>query len=555
MEKRALLAVILSLAILIIYQSIFIKPHPVQTKDQKGPRQEILPNSEKAIPKELVPQESQKELENNILKNEQSKKSEDLSIAHPAILPEEKIKDVIINTNLYTATFTTEGGRIKSWHLRRYMDNDQKHPIEMVKNGGSLDFTPYEFFDAYRNLIYKVDKEELKLSGKQQNSITFTTQVPGALRIEKKFTFHSDHYKVDFNFDVENISKRNLKTRWDLTWEELYSKERLNQGYAFVGPAVYINGKRNEIKPKNIKQQEELSGNIGWTAFEDKYFINGIIPTDGNPQHIQIKRVDDEKFSATMIYPEANLSPGQKLSYEGYLYLGPKLAEELALVPNNFSKALNYGWFDMVARPLLIVLKWFERYTHNWGIAIILLTILIKIIFYPLTAKSYKSMKEMQKIQPKMAKLREKYKDDKEKLNREMWHLYKTHKVSPLGGCLPMVIQIPVFIALYQALIYSIELRHSPFIPTLPLLGYRWIADLSDKDPLYITPLIMGVSMFIQQKMTPSTADPAQAKIMLLMPIIFTVMFINFPSGLVIYWLVNNVLSIGQQYYINKYTS
>ena len=195
--------------------------------------------------------------------------------------------------------------------------------------------------------------------------------------------------------------------------------------------------------------------------------------------------------------------------------------------------------------PLLIVLKFIYNYVGNYGIAIIILTILIKIIFWPLGNKSYKSMKEMQKLQPKMQELREKYKDDKQKLSQETMALYKTHKVNPLGGCLPIVIQIPVFFGLYKVLLYAIELRHSPF--------FFWIQDLSAKDPYYITPIVMGATMFMQQKMTPTMGDPMQAKIMLFMPVVFTFLFLNFPSGLVIYWLFNNIISIGQQMYINKH--
>jgi len=197
--------------------------------------------------------------------------------------------------------------------------------------------------------------------------------------------------------------------------------------------------------------------------------------------------------------------------------------------------------------PMLIILKYLNEFVNNYGIAIIILTILIKIIFWPLGNKSYKSMKEMQKLQPKMLELRDKYKDDKQKLSQETMALYKAHKVNPMGGCLPMVIQIPVFFGLYKALLYAIELRHAPFI--------WWIQDLSAKDPYYITPIIMGATMFVQQKMSPPAGDPMQQKIMLFLPIIFTFLFLNFPSGLVIYWLFNNILSIGQQYYVNKQRS
>jgi YidC/Oxa1 family membrane protein insertase len=215
--------------------------------------------------------------------------------------------------------------------------------------------------------------------------------------------------------------------------------------------------------------------------------------------------------------------------------------------------AVDFGWFQILALPLLYVLKFFYGFLGNYGWAIILLTLVIRILFIYPNHKSFKSMQDMQKLQPKIAKLREKYKDDKEAMNKELMGLYRTYKVNPMGGCLPMVLQLPVFIALYNILGNAIELRHAPFISTLPFTNIVWLADLSAKDPLLITPLIMGATMFLQQKMTPSPGDPTQAKMMLFMPIIFTFMFLNFASGLVLYWLFNNILSIGQQYYTNKY--
>jgi YidC/Oxa1 family membrane protein insertase len=202
----------------------------------------------------------------------------------------------------------------------------------------------------------------------------------------------------------------------------------------------------------------------------------------------------------------------------------------------------------VLSKPLLKLLHLFHGFVGNWGLAIILLTIVIKIVFWPLSHKSYKSMNQMKKIQPLMAKVREQYKDDRQKMNEEMMRLYKTYKVNPAGGCLPMLLQIPVFLGLYQALLGAIELRHAPFIAHVPFTDLIWLADLSAKDPFYVTPVIMGATMFLQQKMTPSPGDPTQAKMMLFMPVIFTFLFLNFPAGLVVYWLVNNVLSIAQQW-------
>jgi YidC/Oxa1 family membrane protein insertase len=224
--------------------------------------------------------------------------------------------------------------------------------------------------------------------------------------------------------------------------------------------------------------------------------------------------------------------------------MGPKEEGQLKTLGVSAEKLVDFGFFTVVAKPLIWLLKFTNKVTKNFGIDIIILSILIKIIFLPLTQISFKSMKAMQKVQPEMARLKETYKNDKARLQQEIMLLYKRRKINPMSGCLPMVIQIPVFIALYNALQYTIEMRHAPF--------FLWMKDLAAKDPIYITPLIMGATMVIQQKMTPSAADPAQAKLFMLMPVMFTFLFLNFPSGLVLYWLVNNILSIAHQYYLNK---
>jgi YidC/Oxa1 family membrane protein insertase len=250
------------------------------------------------------------------------------------------------------------------------------------------------------------------------------------------------------------------------------------------------------------------------------------------------------------------IGPGQAKTLNMKLYLGPKELNRLEAADHDLVKAIDYGWFGVIARPLVLALKWLYSYTHNYGVAIIILTIIIKIIFWPLTHKSYKSMQVMKKLQPKINQVREKYKDDREKLNQELMMLYRTYKVNPVGGCLPMVLQIPVFFALYRMLYNSVELLHQPFM--------LWINDLTAPDRLYlgfpipylgglpVMTVLMGLSMFLQQKMTPSSGDPRQEKMMLLMPVMFTFFFFNFPSGLVLYWLVNNILSIVQQYLINR---
>ncbi|MBI3621462.1 MAG: membrane protein insertase YidC, partial [Nitrospirae bacterium] len=279
---------------------------------------------------------------------------------------------------------------------------------------------------------------------------------------------------------------------------------------------------------------------VRWTALEGKYFVAALIPT------MPLAEATVSKRDTTGISAAVALPPGQPQQLA--LYAGPKEYKSLTALQAGLEQTIDFGWFmfwsltlvRFIAKPLFLLLQFLHGYTHNYGVAIIMVTALLKLLFVPLTHKSYTSMKAMQSLQPKMAELQKKYKDDKERFNREMFALYKTHKVNPMGGCLPMVLQIPVFVAFFNILYTTIELRHAPFI--------GWIHDLSDKDPYYILPVIMGVTMFIQQKIQPSAMDPRQAKLMLIMPVVFTFFFLTFPSGLVLYWLINNLLTILQQY-------
>jgi YidC/Oxa1 family membrane protein insertase len=299
------------------------------------------------------------------------------------------------------------------------------------------------------------------------------------------------------------------------------------------------------LKVKDLeKGPKSYDTEVLWSGYADKYFLSAVMAGTGAIGSVNIR--ENKGFIEDVISTRAiALNPGEAFSLPYKLYFGPKDLDILKAQGNQLEKVIDLGWFTAVAKPLLYSLKFLYRYVHNYGIAIIIITVIIKILFYPLTYKSYKSMKDMQKIQPKMALLKEKHKNDKDAMNKAVMELYKTNKVNPLGGCLPMLIQMPIFIALYRALMTSIELRHAPFM--------LWIYDLSTKDPYYVTPIIMGATMFIQQKMTPNTSmDPAQAKMMMALPLVFTVMFINMPAGLVLYWFVNNILTIAQQMYINK---
>jgi YidC/Oxa1 family membrane protein insertase len=284
-----------------------------------------------------------------------------------------------------------------------------------------------------------------------------------------------------------------------------------------------------------------------YTGFDEGYFSFIFAPKGPAKPDLLITKVSNAPVDR-FIFRDGRI--------ESLLYFVPNKVSLLKELNISAEKIVNFGWFDIIAKPMLWGMNYSNKFTHNYGIDIILLTVLIKIIFYPLSLKSYKSMKQMQKMQPVIAKLKEKYKDDREKLNKEMMEIYKGKGINPLGGCLPMVVQIPVFFALYRVLMGAIEFRHAPFM--------LWINDLASPENLYtlnvagyslplrVMPLIMGITMVIQQKMTPTSVDPMQEKMMLFMPVVFTFLFWGFPTGLVLYWLINNVISIGQQYYINK---
>ncbi|MFH2011494.1 MAG: membrane protein insertase YidC [Pseudomonadota bacterium] len=539
MEKRALLAVVLSLLVLFSYQ-YFIG------KNKKMP-------INKEVPQTKVTEPLKEGFEDKARKERITSKN-GIPIVKAKNITQKEEKEVTVKTDLYTAIFTTRGAKLKSWKLEKYKDKIGKDAqnIDLVVDGRSegyplgLEFSKTNLNDI-GEAIFEVDKESISLDAvEEQESISFSWTSPEGIKIIKKFTFSAGKYLLAMNVNISNLSDKEINGDTILSWKTKLDASNKVDRYSFSGAAALVDGKLEEVKTKKLETDKTYSGTIKWAGYEDKYFISSIIPEEPRNIKLRMSKSSDDVVSVDLIQPIELYSSGE-IFYSYSLYLGPKDIDILKSVGADLQKALDFGWFDIIAKPLLIFLKYINKYTNNFGLAIIILTIVIKILFFPLTHKSYKSMKDMQKIQPLMLKLKKKYKDDKERLNKEIMLLYRSHKVNPLGGCLPMILQIPVFFALYKALLGSIELRHAPFI--------FWINDLSAKDPYYITPIIMGASMFIQQKMTPTVGDPTQAKMMLMMPIIFTVMFLNFPSGLVIYWLVNNVLSIGQQFYINKYTA
>lgn len=453
----------------------------------------------------------------------------------PAVVP---VTRATVANELLSLDLSSRGGAIVGARLLGYRDRAGKGGSPVAVLGQSGDLAGEVTLPAV-GLGAGADFRELERTAAR---VVYGWDSPGGVHVEKTYALEPGRYDVTVTVRVRNGSPAALKDRPTVRLARDYGAGE--DKYTFTGPTYLLGDKLEQAKLKDLKKEaKQGSGEIPWVALLEKYFLVAALPTraTGNAVRASVASGQDKLASVELTGAEVDLPPGGEASLGYRLYVGPKATEALAPLGANLTRVIDYGWFGAIARPLLSFLKLLYGFLGNYGLAIIALTTLVKAVFWPLSAKSFQSMQKMKELQPKMQKLKERYSDDKNRLNMEVMQLYKTHKVNPLGGCLPMLVQIPVFFALYRVLLNSIELRHAPF--------FLWITDLSAKDPFYVTPLIMGASMFLQQKLTPATGvDPVQAKMMLYgMPVLFTFMFLNFPSGLVLYWLVNNVLSIAQQ--------
>lgn len=551
---RAILAIVLAFFILLGYQYLYVgteqeQPVVEETVEVQQPKVPVQEAQPQPVPAAIVSADQAAEFEQPV-------KFED-----PASLPSQAGKDIVVETGAFTAVITETGGGIKSFKLNHFnettdADSDRK---ELISTESFTELPLYFSWgvDPSRAQIplFASDKETLKVEAGESQTLTMTAKLSSGLQVTRRLVFDPDSYLIKMSVDIYNFSETALQGSPYMSLTNLPFGAAA-QRYFFSGPAALIDGKLEEIKPSALEEASKtLKGNITWAAYEGTYFMTGVIPEENEGISLKLS-AEGEKIRTLLIGIEDVIPAKGHLQYNYQVYFGPKKMAILKEVGHDLERIVNFGWFDKLARPALYLLNFFYSYVGNYGISIILVTILIKLLFWPIAQKGLKSMKNMQKIQPKMAKLKEKYKNDKTRLNEEMMILYKTYKVNPVGGCLPMLLQLPVFFALYKVLLQAIELRHAPFM--------LWITDLSAPDRLMIgvdipylgglpvLTLLMGGSMFLQQRMTPAPADPTQAKIMMFLPVIFTFMFLNFASGLVLYWLVNNLLSIGQQYLINK---
>jgi YidC/Oxa1 family membrane protein insertase len=542
---RAFLAIIISFVILLGYQYFFVgfatPPAPTVTTTEQKP--EAAADNAAVIPTQITtPQPAQQAI------------TEPPVASRPA-------REITVDSELYTAVLTESGGAIRSFVLKEHTETIKADSAgkELVmttpEQGFPLKFSWGSAIAA--DLLYESDKQEVSFGEDGKARLTMKAQAGNGLEIERIFSFDDKKYLIDLTVKVTNTSSQPLQGIPQLHQvNSPFEGPNATSQFLFSGPATFMNGALQEIKSKEFAEgAKTLPGKMDWAGYEGNYFLTAILPVGDAGATLTIQGT--EALTAMQVAGNLDtLQPGVAKEYSYHIFYGPKKLDLLKEIGFNLDKAVNFGWFDVVAKPTLWLLNFFHSFTRNYGIAIILVTVLFKAIFWPITQKGMKSMKNMQKLQPKMVKIKEKYKGDPARMNQEVMSLYKTYKVNPLGGCLPMVLQIPVFFALYKVLLQCIELRHAPFM--------LWITDLSAPDRLWIgidlpylggipvLTLLMGASMFFQQKLTPTTADPTQAKIMMFLPVIFTFMFLNFASGLVLYWFVNNLLAILQQYLINR---
>jgi len=463
-----------------------------------------------------------------------------------------------IQTDVFSVDIGTLGGDITNLKLLKYPEalhspnpvvlmNDQKNTRYIAQSGLLSDVGP----DTSKGqAVYTAEQTEYKLADDQKTlQVKLHWQNKEGIKVTKIYTFERDSYNIGLTYQIDNPSNQ--------VWNgSLYlqllranaptSHDGLVSLATYFGAAISSPEKAYEkISFKNMESKTlNQTINGGWAAMIQHYFVSAWIPDKNTTSQYYTRVTADGLYTIGMIGTPLVIKPGQTLETQSKLYAGPAVADRLESAAPGLKLTIDYGWFWFISVIIFWMMQKIYNVVGNWGWSIVLVTVVIKLLFYHLSAKSYRSMSGLKKLQPKIEALKERFGSDKQKLSQATLELYRKEKVNPMSGCLPILIQIPVFIALYWVLVESVELRQAPFI--------LWIHDLTTKDPYYILPLLMGLSMFLQQRLNPPPPDPMQAKVLMLMPIIFTVMFLNFPAGLMLYWFVNNVLSFAQQWYIMR---
>ena len=546
MDKRVIVFLVLSLAIILGFDLLLKQmgwmPEPPPAQDAAVPS----PSSgeREPTPAPVTGKDSGSTGSSVPIKSGQKSNAPASGVSLPA-----SEQTVTVETDLIRVELSNRGGVIRSWELKRYHTAPPEvKPVQLVYQGGkfkgplSITVANADIDKTIRESLYTVEKDFTTLDAAHPvGHVTMQFHDSAThLGVEKRLTFHHGSYVVDVSFAIEGVTES-----YDIVLGTNFGIVEWGDGFiGLIGSASQVD---NKIEKETPEKELERKGTVQWVALQDKYFLSVLMPKEGAAA---LAKTEDQKIVSAGVRMAAS---GAASSVALQLYAGPKEYDTLRSLGIGLEDMIDFGWFiygswtivKSVAKPIFYVLRFIHDYVGNYGITIILLTVAIKLLFVPLQYKSYKSMKMMRVIQPKIKEVQEKYKGDRDRLNKELMKLYREQKVNPLGGFLPMFLQMPVFVALFNVLYMSIDLRQAPFM--------LWVSDLSIQDPYYVLPVIMGVTMFIQQKITPTTMDPAQAKIMLVLPIGMTFLFVNFPAGLVLYWLTNNTLTITQQLVTDRF--
>jgi len=461
-----------------------------------------------------------------------------------------------VETDLFIAQVSTQGGDLRRLQFKKHRDI-----LDRNRDFVLLELSPERTYIAQSGLIggglpnhrtlFQATGSSYQLAdGQDSLEVRLGAPAVDGVQVSKTYRFRRGSYLIDVEFEVVNRGAAALQP---YAYFQIARDGKPPAGDSammptFTGVAVYTDKEKfQKLTFEDIakaKTPYPKNTNDGWIAVLQHYFFSAWLPKNGTPREFYSRKLDDNLYAAGVIVPTEPVGPGASTTVTVPLYAGPQEQENLAKIAPGLDLTIDYGWLTVIAVPLFWLLDWLNDWVGNWGVAIIILTVIIKALFYPLSAASYRSMARMRVLAPKLQRLKDQYGEDRQRLQQAMMDLYKTEKINPLGGCMPILVQIPVFIALYWVLLASVELRQAPFM--------LWITDLSTPDPWFVLPVLMAATMWIQTKLNPEPPDPVQAKVMKIMPLVFSVFFFFFPAGLVLYWLVNNVLSIAQQWQITR---
>ena len=554
-QFRLLLAIVLSFLVFIVWQWLMVEPELAKQQQEQAIQAESSTQTEDPSEQAAAPAEKTAVFKEDLVPTEE-------------LVPTDSGREgrtLQVKTPLYTVTLNEKGAAIDDLTLNHYRQTAEadgalkKMVHERARNLNLRTGFVEKSVAGMESAVYElVNYEDTIVVEGQEQTIDLQWVSKEGVRVQKEFVFSPDSYLIELKVSIFNRSTGAIKGQPAVKIAHVVDDP--GAALSFEGPMGLLNDQLEEITIKDIEDTPQIDGSFRWIGITDRYFMTVLIPEEPVSGSMKMTTVGEDMVVSQLNLPETTIAPGENKTLAFKAFIGPKDTETLDIANYELGKAINFGFFDFLAKPFLWIMNQIYKVIPNYGIAIIILTLITKIILFPLGNKSYKSMNEMKRMQPLMTEIREKYKDDKKKMNEETMALYRTYKINPMGGCLPMLVQLPVFFALYRMLYQAIELRHAPF--------FGWITDLSAPDRLFqfgfsipfmeppygipVLTIVMGATMFLQQKMSPPPGDPTQAKLMMFMPLIFTVIFINFSAGLVLYWLINNVFSIAQQYYIQK---